>query len=1156
MTFLSQPPRRLRPFFLLVLATLILALKALPALALPLEDVGAPSSLAEWEDWVMFGQMDRFCPRADSKIACAWPGALTVDLNATGGTFEAVWTIFRPMAVRLPGGPGAWPEKTTDALNGQSPAPIPAVDQNGPMAYLERPGRHVIKGQWSWTGAPDTLTLPLVPIVKVAVDGQEKTFPYQEIDYNAGTILFWLKDPQKASSPDPAPPTKESPTQAEADRLVVSLGRLIEDDQPIRVVTRVRLIVSGRDREEVVSGVLLPNSRATKLNSPLPARLTGQGLAVQVRPGVHEILVEARLLGQTEELGPVGELYGPENWAVSLNPALRQAQVSGADQVDASQTDLPWKKWPIYVLNPGQSLKIETVRRGDPEPGPDQLTLTRKCWLDFNGRGLSCRDQLTGSMTRGWQLAADPPFILGQASVNDQPQVLTWQVNSKGQKTPGFQVRRGQVDVTADLRLENFDSVLLASGWDHSLVSADQVVNLPPGYGLFHVKGARAFNEIYMPVTWWDRWNTLDLFVVLVIFLAALKTLGPRFAILAFLAVAFSYHEFMAPRLVILHVIGALALLKVLPKVGKAQAIVKTWLGLSAVFLVLVTVVFLIYQARITTYPQLDYKRTYMPGAFGFPMSEAFFDRQWATRAQQGRPTSMESRSQETASFYDDQANKLHYGAMDGKMAAEAPRPRSAPTMPDSNVAVNQSALERPNPEAIVQNSLARPDWRWLTVNLDFNRQIALDQEVRFYLIRPPIRRALCLVRMALIVVLILYVLSIISRQWSLASQAAPSPAPSEPSGPAPGEPSGPAPGEPSGPAPGVPSGPAPGEPSGPASGEPSGSAFNEASGPSDGPPKGLSPLAFATWALAALLAATLIAAPAAQAQTWPSPELLNELRARLTAPNPKDLPPGLPNLTIEAKSESLTMTFEVEATVPTPVRLPDLDSNVFQARGLTVVGGADPPLLMEMGSRAFFLAPAGQSVVVYEGRLKKTPNFQIRFPNVNLPKKVVFKSEVYEASGLDDRGYPTSGSIFLTLAKPAGPPKPTEDEAAGPNAEGEKAADPGAEDEKGPREADDPDFGDQTAIEPFFKVERTVSLGLEWRVFTTVTLEQPLSYPVTLSLPLLAGERPIASRYRTRGDEIILNFPPNSQRPIAYQSDLDKSLTELTLEAKEGPYS
>jgi hypothetical protein len=255
-------------------------------------------------------------------------------------------------------------------------------------------------------------------------------FPALDEDQGGSSARVWLRGREPSPAPEAAPKASGS--------LEVQVDRLVVDSQPMTLKTRWRLIVAGPDREASVEGFELPGTTPTRLESPLPARLAGGELRIQVSAGVHDVFIDSRLRGPANELGPASGLFGPERWAFVRQPHLRQVEVSGAPQIDQSLVDVRWAQppvaalepgaldsWPglmreytIYEVSQGESLKFDEIRRGDPEPGPDMLDLSRRCWLDYDGRGLTCRDRLEGYMRRQWHLSVDEPFVLGQASLD------------------------------------------------------------------------------------------------------------------------------------------------------------------------------------------------------------------------------------------------------------------------------------------------------------------------------------------------------------------------------------------------------------------------------------------------------------------------------------------------------------------------------------------------------------------------------------------------------------------------------------------------------------------------------------------------------------------------------------------------------------------
>lgn len=1092
-------------FKLICLLGILLALLAcpLPALAGSRPDPGAPEELAAWRSWVLYGHEEQYlCPDAapnpdpdDRRPLCAWPLRLELDLNEQGGRFTTVFELKNERAFPLPGGPGAWPLEVSDA-KGQA---VPVGGRISPQVWLPA-GRHSLSGSFRWAGLPESLTLPAGFILDLKIDGQTQDFPPLEVNYQNNQIRLWLR--KKAEEPQEA-----DPTLAAVDRLTINVNRLIQDSQPIMVKSRFRLTVSGRPREVLLSGALLPETRATFLSSPLPAQLTPEGLRVRVKPGTYEIFLDSRSLGRSESLGPVpGQAAGTEPqtargadeaqpvsleyWAFQAQTNLRLVEVSGADQIDASQADIysDWRQYPIYVLEPGQSLKFTTLRRGDAEPKPDDLKLLRECWLDYDGRGLSCRDRLTGSLSRQWHLNASPPFTLSQASLDGQPQVITWQLDSKGRPAPGLQMRNAQVNLSADLRIDDFQGILPASGWDHKLETEGQRLNLPPGYRLFHVSGAEALqgHRHSGAGTWTGAWETLDFFIILIISIAVWKLYGRPQGILALFTLVLCYHEALAPRMVFLHLVIAAALLRLLPGRGKARFLVRSWRFLAALTLVILAAFFLIEQARITLHPQLENPRAWYDDRLldGLPLPDASAPKAYNYQGDyydQGQPEE-ESVRTEPVPTIQNTMNAMRFDPVASPTAPEpvAERVAAAAQMPSPQM--QKPVMERDfrfRPKAVfssaakdakIQNSLPRPGWQWRSVSLYYNSSVSADQKVKLYLQTPTVGRLLGLMRIGLMAAFVLVMLSggqLLRRPHR--DEPAETPAPS--------------------------------------------------------------PIAKTAVALLLLLGLSLASAGPALAQSdFPRQELLDEYRNRLLhrAPQPATT---ISEARLEAGTDTLSLTLTVDAVSEEVLGLPSLDQEIFRFQRLSL-DGLDLPLLEDQG-RWLTLIPAGRHQVVLSGRLKKSKaagGFQISFPNGYWPRRLLVEnSSAWQVEGLEEDGQLRGNGLFLN-----------------PGGSGMATGAAGAEEE-----AEQPTT---ETLSPFFLVKRILSLGLEWRMWTTVQRITPDGAPVSLKLPLLTGEVPITGDLRSTEGQVTLNFGPKVNQ-LSWESSLPIT-SELLLTAAEGAWT
>ena len=87
-------------------------------------------------------------------------------------------------------------------------------------------------------------------------------------------------------------------------------------------------------------------------------------------------------------------------------------------------------------------------------------------------------------------------------------------------------------------------------------------------------------------------------------------------------------------------------------------------------------------------------------------------------------------------------------------------------------------------------------------------------------------------------------------------------------------------------------------------------------------------------------------------------------------------------------------------------------------------------------------------------------------------------------------------------------------------------------------------------ALPPFVRVERTLRLGLDWRVETRVVRLSPADNPIVLDVPLLDGEAVISDGVRVNDGQVQVSLPAG-QRVFTWRSRLDKRPV-LTLHAPD----
>lgn len=709
-------PRRLLLLLLILSAPLRAQIDTVPygVGALGSETGSAPNvppALQPWIPWVLEGgpegQDQRACPidPADGARLCAWPGRLELVLSVEGGTFAQVWQVFAESAVPLPGDADAWPLGV--AADG---AALPVVQRDGRPTVTLAAGVHRVSGRFAWDRPPDALLIPpMVGLVGLVRDG--RAVPTPRLDR---TNRLWLGEPAG------------SETERSGDRLSLEVYRRIQDSLPLEVLTRLRLEVSGGAREVRLDPVLLHGGIPLRIDSPLPARLEEDGsLRVQVRPGRWDLDVVAHHQGDVSELSR-RESGAPwperEIWAFAAEPALRRVEPSGLDAVDPRQTGIPeeWSRLPVYRAEPGAVLRLTEQARGDPDPGPDRLRLDRELWLDFDGKGYSVQDRIGGQLSRGWRLDAGPALALGAVTLDGRPVLIT---RLEDETSPGVEVRRGNLDVVADARLESAPGRVPASGWATEFENVDARLYLPPGWDLLTVRGVDN-----LPSTWVGRWSLLDLFLVLITTLGIGRIWGWGWALLALLTLGLTWQAPGAPRLIWLHLLAAAALLRLIPDapvrtgLQRMRTLTTLYFRLALLGLLVIGLPFLVTEVRDGLFPHLE--------------------RPWVELGDAGSGT--QTAAAPAPAF------ELR-STMDMEATSKRERLSGALSEPAAPI---PEPIDLMDPEARLQTGPGIPDWRWNSVDLRWSGPVGEDESARLWLLTPTVNLVLSLLGAVLLVLL------------------------------------------------------------------------------------------------------------------------------------------------------------------------------------------------------------------------------------------------------------------------------------------------------------------------------------------------------------------------------------------------------------------
>ncbi len=689
----------LRHFFL---ALLLAAGCALSASAAPIASKDVPPVLKEWMAWVLHEEPEYFCPpvfNSPKPRLCNWPSRLVLDVSTTGARFELQAANFIPGWVSLPGGGSHWPVEVkagTESLAVTARA-------NTPEVWLDA-GVHKIAGKFSWSDLPEVLQLPAeVGLVRLRRGGKEVIHPQR-----GPANLLRLGQ-------------RSSRAKAQSDRLKLRVFRLLDDDIPFQVTTQIELDVGGQVREELIGPVLPSGLLPLTLSGGLPARLEADGrLRVQLRPGRWNLTLVAR------SKAPVASLARPqmsdqsiwpdeEIWSLQTRPELRIVEAGGAVAIDPRQSGVPaqWQSFAAFLVGSDAALQLKEIRRGSPGIAPDELTLSRQLWLDFDGQGFALQDELRGRLADKWRLNAAAPVALGSVKVDGEPQLIT-----QHDGDTGVEVRHGNLNLVAESRIDAPLRQLPAGGWNSDLQHITTVLHLPPAWRLLAVSGVDQVSE-----TWVARWTLLDLFLVLIVSIAALRLFGWGAGVLTLITLILTWHVPGAPRGVWLSLIAAIALLRALPESistdSRLYRLLHTYKWLSLAALILVAVPFALEQARSSLFPQLENTEAVAQGRVSGAVAAAGDD----AVPEEATMAAPAQRMMDSAEQYYSKARSLP-----AKISGPATAPRRQ--------------LHQLDPGALVQTGPGLPEWQWRRAELSWSGPVTADQTYRVWLLPPALSRA------------------------------------------------------------------------------------------------------------------------------------------------------------------------------------------------------------------------------------------------------------------------------------------------------------------------------------------------------------------------------------------------------------------------------
>src|SRR5436190_3633749 len=586
---------------LLVLAVLG---AALPAAASDDKSAALPPALRDWVGWVRHGHEELACPMlsgggadaGDSRV-CAWPGQLAIAASDQGAHFTQRWIVYARGAVPLPGDADNWPQAVRA---GAQAAPVVPDAAGRPVVWLD-PGAWAIEGTISWARRPESVPVPEeTALVQLSVDGK----PVFPLSRDGATL--WLGAAESAPK--------------EANNLSVRVFRLVRDQVPAEIETRIQLEVSGEGREEALGNPLPKGFVPIALSSDLNARLDpGAGLVVQVRPGTYSLALRARAeeplaaLARSEASAP---WPSQEVWSFQADQRLRLALPQAPHPIDPAQAGVPadWAAYPAFLMEAGDTLTLDERSRGLAADDQNRLTLERTLWLDIDGQGYRARNRVNGHLVRDWRLDMAAPYKLSRADEGGEGLLVT---TGARPGLTGVELRKPALSLGASARLAGAGASMPVTGWQQSFDSVETDLHLPPGYRLYAAPGADRADG-----AWLEQWNLLEVFLVAVAALLAAWLGGRVLGALALGYLVLGLPEGGAPVTALLLAIVLCLLAKLISGAGLLTRALRIARGVALLALVLIALPFVAGQLRLALYPQLEqyspeagYASSYAPQA-------------------------------------------------------------------------------------------------------------------------------------------------------------------------------------------------------------------------------------------------------------------------------------------------------------------------------------------------------------------------------------------------------------------------------------------------------------------------------------------------------------------------------------------------------------
>lgn len=262
---------------------------------------------------------------------------------------------------------------------------------------------------------------------------------------------------------------------------------------------------------------------------------------------------------------------------------------------------------------------------------------------------------------------------------------------------------------------------------------------------------------------------------------------------------------------------------------------------------------------------------------------------------------------------------------------------------------------------------------------------------------------------------------------------------------------------------------------------------------------------------LTSLVLALLLVVPGpAQSSEIPSSQLLGEFQERLLEkdqcfPSCADIQDMVIQLSLDRLSIIARIDAQVDAAVPVPGRV-----NTWLPGKVMI--DKQPAVLFRQKDRLWVMVPKGKHLVEFKGAIR--PRNTLELPFHLIPHHVEVKANGWLVEGLHPDGTFDSQLQFKRIADP---------------------------------DEDQKEIFETGVLPAFAQVERTILLGLVWKVKTRVKRVGPKGSAMVMDIPLLPGESVTTQGIRVWGDLAKIHLRAD-QSQVSWESFLTQADTiELT---------